>query len=131
MNSTQNANLGTLLVNGSGMTLYIYPKDTPATSGGAAVSACTGSCASIWLPLLTNGAPTAGTGVTASMLGTLTLADGSTQVTYNGWPLYTYSLDVNAGDTNGLWSAISPAGSMVSSSNSAAGATTPAATATP
>ena len=55
----------------------------------------------MWTPFLTNGAPVAGAGVTASMLGTITLSNGTTQVTYNGWPLYYYKLDAVAGDTKG------------------------------
>ncbi len=54
-----------------------------------------------WPPLLTTGAPTAGSGVTASMLGTTKRTDGTTQVTYNGWPLYYYVSDKAAGDTTG------------------------------
>jgi predicted lipoprotein with Yx(FWY)xxD motif len=119
VNAGQNAALGSFLVNSSGWTLYIFTNDTPATSSATAVSACTDSCTSVWQPLLTNGAATAGTGVTASMLGTLTRPDGSVQVTYNGWPLYTYSQDMAAGDTNGqgyksLWYAITPAGMQAS-----------------
>jgi len=53
------------------------------------------------------------------MLGTLTRSDGSVQVTYNGWPLYTYNHDMAAGDTNGqgyksLWYAVSPDGMQAS-----------------
>jgi predicted lipoprotein with Yx(FWY)xxD motif len=91
----QNTALGSFLVDSAGKTLYVFTNDTPGTS------TCTGNCASTWPPLLTNGAPTTGTGVTASMLGTTTRADGSVQVTYNGWPLYYYSKDMAAGDTNG------------------------------
>jgi predicted lipoprotein with Yx(FWY)xxD motif len=119
VNASQNTTLGSLLVNSSGWTLYVFTKDSAGTSSTAAVSACTGTCASTWPPLLTNGAATAGTGVTASMLGTLTRSDGSVQVTYNGWPLYTYSKDMAAGDINGqgfksLWYAITPAGMQAS-----------------
>jgi predicted lipoprotein with Yx(FWY)xxD motif len=130
VNVGQNASLGSFLVNGSGWTLYVFANDTQATSSSAAVSACTSTCTTIWLPLLTNGTPTAGTGVTASMLGTLTRSDGSVQVTYNGWPLYTYTKDMAAGDTNGqafksLWYAVTPAGTTDMGSMPAAGATMP------
>jgi predicted lipoprotein with Yx(FWY)xxD motif len=115
--ASQNASLGSILVDSNGMTLYVFTKDTAGTSSGAAVSACTASCATLWPPLLTNGAPSAGTGATASMLGTLTRPDSSVQVTYNGWPLYNYSLDKAAGDTNGqafkgVWFALTPAGTQ-------------------
>jgi hypothetical protein len=64
------------------------------------------------------------------MLGTLTRSDGSVQVTYNGWPLYTYTQDTAAGQTNGqgyksLWYAVTPDGMQVSGSMPAAGATMP------
>ena len=104
-----NATLGSFLVDSKVMTLYLYTKDTPGTSN------CYGGCATAWPPLLTNGAPTAGDGVTASMLGTTTRTDGSVQVTYNGWPLYYYAPDKAAGDTTGegkgsVWYVITPAG---------------------
>jgi predicted lipoprotein with Yx(FWY)xxD motif len=109
LNLGQNATLGSFLVDSAGMTLYIFTKDTPDTS------TCYNTCATLWPPLLTNGAPTGGTGLTASMLGTTTRTDGTVQVTYNGWPLYTYSKDMAAGDTNGegfasLWFVMTPAG---------------------
>jgi predicted lipoprotein with Yx(FWY)xxD motif len=128
VNVGQNPSLGSFLVNASGWTLYAFTKDTQGTSSTAAVSACTDTCTSVWQPLLTNGAPTASTGVTASMLGMLTRSDGSVQVTYNGWPLYTYSQDMAAGDTNGqayksLWYAESPDGLQASSSMPSSAAT--------
>ena len=109
VNLGQNSTLGSFLVDSKGMTLYLYTKDTPNTS------ACYGGCASYWPPLLTSGAPVAGTGVTASMLGTTKRTDGATQVTYNGWPLYYYVSDKAAGDTTGenvqgVWFVITPAG---------------------
>ncbi len=109
VNLGQNATLGSFLVDSKGMTLYIYTKDTPNTS------TCYGGCASYWPPLLSTGAPAAGTGVTASMLGTTKRTDGTMQVTYNGWPLYYYISDKAAGDTTGenvqgTWFVITPAG---------------------
>ena len=107
----QNATLGSFLTDSNGMTLYLYTQDTANTSN------CTGNCAVTWPPFLTNGTPVAGTGVTASMLGTITRADGSTQVTYNGWPLYYYNQDTAAGATNGegvgsTWYVMTPAGTQ-------------------
>jgi predicted lipoprotein with Yx(FWY)xxD motif len=109
VNVGQNSTLGSFLVDSKGLTLYLFTKDTPNTSN------CYGSCASYWPPLLTNGAPVAGTGVTASMLGTTKRTDGTVQVTYNGWPLYYYVSDKAAGDTTGenvqnVWFVITPAG---------------------
>jgi len=93
------------------VTLYIYTKDTPNTS------TCYGACAAAWPPLLSEGTPTAGSGVDATKLGTMTRTDGSTQVTYNGWPLYYFALDKAAGDTNGegvqnVWYVITPEGNQ-------------------
>lgn len=107
----QNAALGTYLVDGNGMTLYIYTKDQAGTT------TCYGGCATNWPPLLTNGAPVAGSGVTASMLSTTQRTDGSTQVTYNGWPLYYFAADKAAGDTNGegkggVWFVMTSAGTQ-------------------
>jgi predicted lipoprotein with Yx(FWY)xxD motif len=109
VNVGQNSSLGSFLVDSKGMTLYLYTKDTPNTS------TCYGGCAAAWPPLLTTGAPAGGTGVTASMLGTMKRTDGTTQVTYNGWPLYYYVSDKAAGDTTGenvqgVWFVITPAG---------------------
>ncbi len=112
MVSVANGSLGSYLVDAKGMTLYILSKDSPGTS------TCTGACAALWPPLLTAGAPQAGSGVDASKLGTLTRADGTTQVTYNGWPLYDFSKDTKPGDTTGqnfknVWYVISPAGDPI------------------
>ena len=102
--------VGTLVVASSnGMTLYTFDKDV-ANSG---TSACTGGCIAKW-PALTvpaGSTPTAASGITGK-LGTITRADdGTLQVTYNGKPLYFFSGDKAAGDSNGIytgWSAVKP-----------------------
>lgn len=107
---------GTILVTSSGMTLYELDSTTSAV--------CSGSCLSIWPPLSTTGTPQAGTGVQASLLGTTTDSNGSTQVTYDGHPLFTYSGDSAAGQANGegissfggTWDVVDPAGKAVTSS---------------
>lgn len=109
VNVGQSAALGSFLVDSKSITLYLYTKDTPNTSN------CYGSCATYWPPLLTKGAPVAGNGLTAAMIGTTKRTDGTTQVTYNGWPLYYYASDHAAGDTTGenvkgVWFVITPAG---------------------
>ncbi|MBI1854971.1 MAG: hypothetical protein HYR93_03765 [Chloroflexi bacterium] len=108
----QNNELGPYLVNSQGMTLYLL------TSDSAATSTCSGGCASNWPPLTVTGAPTAGDGVDAALFGTLVRADGATQVTYNGHPLYTYKNDAKPGDTNGqgaggVWFTLTPKGSPI------------------
>ena len=84
-----------ILVDGEGMTLYSFTADSQSES------TCEGECASAWPPLITGGDPQAGGEVDASLLGTITRADGSTQVTYRGSPLYYFSGDEAPGDING------------------------------
>ncbi len=87
--------VGRVLVDSEGFTLYYFEKD----KGGK--SACYGACASAWPPLTGGGAPHATNGVDSSMLGTGKRKDGTTQVTYAGWPLYTYVGDTEPGEANG------------------------------
>ena len=82
----------TVLTNAQGFTLYWFAPDTSTTSK------CNGTCATFWPPV--KGPVTAGTGVTGK-LGTITRADGSTQATYNGHPLYTYKGDTAPGQDKG------------------------------
>jgi predicted lipoprotein with Yx(FWY)xxD motif len=82
----------TVLTNAKGFTLYWFVPDTSTTSH------CTGSCARYWPPV--KGPATAGSGVTGT-LGTITRPDGSTQVTYNGHPLYSYVGDTAPGQNRG------------------------------
>jgi|GEM_PF-1955090 len=107
-----NETLGEFLVDSNGMTLYLFTDDEPN------VSNCDANCLLIWPALLTDGEPVAGEGVDAALLGTTTLADGTTQVTYNGWPLYYFAPDANPGDTDGqergnVWFVIAPNGAGV------------------
>ena len=91
------AGVGTVLVDSKGMTLYYFQKD----QRGSGKSKCEGACASAWPPLTTGGEAEAMSGVNSSMLGTIERADGSTQVTYAGWPLYTFVEDKKPGEDNG------------------------------
>jgi predicted lipoprotein with Yx(FWY)xxD motif len=81
-----------VLTNARGFTLYWFVPDTSTTSN------CNGSCATFWPPV--KGPATAGTGVTGT-LGTITRADGSTQATYDGHPLYSYKGDTAPGQDKG------------------------------
>jgi predicted lipoprotein with Yx(FWY)xxD motif len=87
--------LGKVIVDSKGFTLYDFHKD----KGGA--SACYGACAEVWPPLLSEGKPQVGEGAMAAKLGTTKRKDGTLQVTYAGWPLYTYAADAKPGDTKG------------------------------
>jgi predicted lipoprotein with Yx(FWY)xxD motif len=113
--NVRSTSLGKILVDSRGRTLYLFEKDTGSKS------TCSGACASAWPPLRTSGTPKAGSGVTASLLGTTTRSDGNDEVTYNGHPLYYYAGDQKAGDTNGQdlnqfgasWYVLSPAGNKI------------------
>jgi predicted lipoprotein with Yx(FWY)xxD motif len=129
VNLVQNDKLGSFLVDDKGMTLYLFTKDTPNTT------VCYDKCATAWPPLLTTGNPVAGDGVDASKLGTTKRKDGTTQVTYNTWPLYYYEKDKAPGDVIGqsvgdVWFVIAPSGEMIQTAvateapAAAAGATT-------
>jgi predicted lipoprotein with Yx(FWY)xxD motif len=107
-----NPKLGQILVDSQGNTVYYFLKDKQ----GGKTSTCSGACAGVWPPV--TGTPKGEKGAQTSKLGTVKRSDGSTQVTYNGWPLYTYTGDSKPGDTNGNdfeqfgaeWYAITPAG---------------------
>jgi predicted lipoprotein with Yx(FWY)xxD motif len=114
VNVAEVGTFGQALVDDEGRALYLFTNDTQ----NAGTSSCTGNCLVNWPPLLTDGDPVAGEGVDESMLGTITLEDGTTQVTYNGWPLYYYTDDTADGDTNGqgvggVWFLVSPTGEMI------------------
>ena len=113
--SLRTTKLGPILVNSRGHTLYLFAKDRNAKS------ACSGSCAKFWPPLLSQGKTTAGSGVKPSLIGTTRRSNGSRQVTYNRHPLYMFVLDRRAGQTNGennsafgaKWYAVSARGTAV------------------
>ena len=111
---SESADFGPILVDGAGMSLYLFTNDTQ--DSGA--STCADDCLANWPALLTDGDPVAGEGVDAALLGTITRDDGTTQVTYNGWPLYYYAEDTAAGDTTGqgvgdVWFLVTPEGEAV------------------
>ena len=99
----------TVVTNADGFTLYSFAPDT------ATVSKCNGACAQIWPPV--SGPASAGPGVTGT-LGTLTRSGGSTQATYDGRPLYTYTGDTAPGQASGnglnvdggVWHEVTPSG---------------------
>jgi predicted lipoprotein with Yx(FWY)xxD motif len=86
---------GTVLVGANNHTVYLFEKDKGTKS------MCTGACTGEWSPLTTSGQPSAGSGLTASLVGTSKRSDGMTQVTYGGHPLYYYADDKRPGQTEG------------------------------
>jgi predicted lipoprotein with Yx(FWY)xxD motif len=109
------SNLGRVLVDAHGKTLYLWAHDKSAKS------TCNGDCAAYWPPLITRGAPSAGVGARANLLGTSRRNDGRMQVTYAGHPLYYFIKDTKAGQTSGegltgfggRWDPVSAAGTAV------------------
>ena len=118
-----NSSLGSILVDSSGRTLYLFKADVGDKS------ACAGACATAWPPLLVTGKPTAGTGLSASKVGTITRPGGHQQVTYNGHPLYLFIKDKKPGQTTGqgvtafgaAWFALTPSGNQASGPASSSG----------
>ena len=108
--------LGSVLVDGSGRTVYLFVADSGTKSN------CNSSaCVQYWPPVVTTGAPQAGAGANASLLGTTTRQDGKTQITYAGHPLYYFVSDTKAGDVSGQgingfggpWYVVSPSGMQI------------------
>jgi len=105
------SSLGTILVDGRGMTIYLFTADTQ----GSGASTCEGACLVAWPAV---GELEAGAGVDPSLLSTITRSDGSSQAAYNGWPLYYYEKDKAAGDTtgqgvDGVWWVMDPQGDAI------------------
>lgn len=113
--ATASSSAGPVLINGSGQAVYLWAKD------GKDMSDCTAACASAWPPVPANGKVTAAGSAMSSGLGTITRADGTKQVTYDGHPLYYFAGDSGAGQANGQgsdnfgakWWLVTPSGTDV------------------
>ncbi|MFI8851044.1 hypothetical protein ACIGW3_12790 [Streptomyces sp. NPDC053499] len=113
----RSTDLGKILVDGSGRTIYLFEADKSSKS------TCDGGCAEAWPPVLVKGKakPKAGSGVKSGLLGTSKRDDGDRQVTYKGHPLYLYAGDDKPGDTNGQaldqfgaeWFVLAPSGKKI------------------
>ncbi len=108
----KNDQLGSILADGDGNTLYLFTKDVKGTSN------CYDKCLAAWPAVYPQGQPTLKEGVIAALVGTTTRKDGSTQLTYNGWPLYYYVKDQKPGDVTGqavgkVWWVISAEGNPI------------------
>jgi predicted lipoprotein with Yx(FWY)xxD motif len=93
---TEDSSLGTIVVDGAGMTVYVFDKDT----AGDGKSVCEGQCLVQWPAVAAGAEETKADGITGEV-GTITRSDGTEQVTLNGWPLYYYQGDAAKGDVNG------------------------------
>jgi predicted lipoprotein with Yx(FWY)xxD motif len=112
---TADSQFGDVLFDGDNQAIYYFDKEKGSTSE------CYGACAEAWPPVLTEGQPQAGGGVQQGKLGTTQRDDGTTQVTYDGRPLYLYAHEgpneVTCHDVSefgGLWLAVQPNGEAVS-----------------
>jgi predicted lipoprotein with Yx(FWY)xxD motif len=120
--------VGTVLVNGQGQTLYMLTSE----KGGKLTCTDASGCTKVWpdteLPKGMTAAK-AGSGIQASLLGTVKAASGSLYVTYNGWPLYTFSGDSGPGQAKGegitnfggTWYVLGTSGTPVTSMQSPSG----------
>lgn len=121
IDTADSTTLGAYLLTAAGLPLYRFDNDS------AGHSSCYSPCSNRWTALLTSGAPVAGTGVDAALLSTAARTDGTTQVTYNGWPLYTNVNDQPAAagaaataagvGISGLWQLVTPDVAAASSGN--------------
>ncbi|WP_206791482.1 hypothetical protein [Amycolatopsis sp. MtRt-6] len=102
--------LGTILTDADGRTLYLFTKD----GKGSGKSTCDASCASKWPPLPADGRVTAAAGIDPGLIGRIRRADGTSQVTIGGWPVYTYEQDApgeaSGHGAAGAWYALEPNG---------------------
>ena len=112
---TSDSQYGQVLFDGDDRAIYYFDKESGSKSE------CFGACAEAWPPVLTEGDPQAGPGAQAGLLGTTQRDDGTTQVTYDGHPLYYYVDDPtgevachNVDEFGGLWVAVQGNGQPVS-----------------
>lgn len=105
---------GRIVFDGDSQAIYLFDKEDGATSE------CYGECAAAWPPVLTKGEPLAGPGIKKGLLGTTKRKDGTTQVTYNGHPLYYYVNDPKGEaychdvlEFGGTWLVLDAAGNAV------------------
>ncbi len=118
--------LGQVVTDQNGLTLYRFDKDKAKPS----VSNCSEACAKTWPPALGDPASVQLQGVDQALVGSVTRADGTEQLTLSGWPLYTYAKDTAAGDAKGqgvgkTWFAATPKGKKAKATASSAPASVP------
>jgi predicted lipoprotein with Yx(FWY)xxD motif len=110
--ASASVDLGEILVDADGLSLYLFEPDEQGPS------TCDDDCEASWPPLVTDGEPTADDGADPDLLSTTERDDGTSQVTYDGWPLYRWAGDEAEGDINGqgiqgVWWLVDPTGAPV------------------
>lgn len=118
---TADTDLGTVLVDPDGFTLYVFTNDVDGES------TCYDACADLWPPVAADTA--VGADLDAAMFGSTARTDGSEQLTVNGMPVYLYTPDINPGDTTGqnvggVWFVLDASGAIVGGPEAAASTTT-------
>ena len=109
--------LGNILVNGRGLTVYAFTRDSRNHDRCTGIAGCTG----VWPLVTSKGRPRLGPGVRRALVGSIKLSGGPRQVTYAGHPLYTYIANSGPGDTSyvgvsqfgGRWLALTASGHLV------------------
>jgi predicted lipoprotein with Yx(FWY)xxD motif len=107
---------GKILVNSRGFTVYAFTADRPKVDNCVKKA----QCLTFWPPVRP-GTPLLGPGLKRSLIGTITVKGHGKQLTYAGWPLYTYTQDTHPGQTTyvnilqfqGRWPAMNAAGKFV------------------
>lgn len=107
--ATATTDLGTVLVDGEGFTLYIFTQDGPNES------TCGPGCIELWPAAAVDGDISVGDGLDAGQFGSIERDDGTTQLTVGEQPLYRYTPDGAPGDTTGhgvggVWFAVDATG---------------------
>lgn len=92
---------GQYLTDQEGRALYMFTADTRGAEGQEAQSSCYDACAEAWPPVTSEAEAQAAAGAQEDLLGTIQREDGTTQVTYNGWPLYYLVQDEEPGQASG------------------------------
>lgn len=107
---------GSVIVNRVGFTLYTFSKD----QRNSGKTACYGKCAKLWAPAEALGELEAVQKTDPALLGTITRKEGLEQITYNGWPMYTYSPEPSGRaegfgleSFGGVWYPVNVAGELV------------------
>jgi predicted lipoprotein with Yx(FWY)xxD motif len=113
----RNTSFGEILTDANGMTLFVFSSDPKGMDVCMTITHCT----SVWPPLTVEGPITAAPGINQKKLGTITLPDGSHQVTYRKHPLYGYVGNASPGETSyinalvfgGYWRAMNAKGKIL------------------